>query len=295
MIRFDYDQAGWGSRRVYQDGALKPFAPDKVIVHWGGNGREARGIAEEMRFLRSWQSWHIYGRGWVDIAYAFGVGNTGSSYRLRGYNRSGAQSGDYEGDGIKENHEAIAIIWIGGKAGVISPAAFTTMNRLVAEAGFDTLIGHREVTPSKWRDCPGDTWLAWIHNPPPPLNMEDTMWPFYETDGYNQPTPPGRTHKREDVRWLQSKMNNLGAGIDDDGKLGPGTLAAFWTILGYNDGSVIDGGAGYAFDVVWAEQFGGAPGPQGPRGFDGPAGMQGPTGAPGPQGPQPTSSMFGYD
>jgi hypothetical protein len=259
VIQFDYDQADWGSRKVYADWVLRPFNPDKVIIHWGGNGREARGVGEEKQFLRNWQSWHIYGRGWVDIAYAFAVGNTGSSYRLRGYNRSGAQTGDYEGDGIKENHEALAIIWIGGKAGVISPAAFATMNRLVAEAGFDTLIGHREVIPSKWRDCPGDTWLAWIHNPPPPPppNMEDTMWPFYETDGYNEPTAPGRTHKRSDVKWLQTRMNDLGARILVDGKLGPGTLAMFWGLLSAPTQAMIDGVAGAAFDKLWAEQFAG--------------------------------------
>ena len=60
------------------------------------------------------------------------------------------------------------------------------------------------------------------------------LYPFYYTDGYTNPVPPGRSHKRDDVRVLQARLNVLGANpsLDEDGKLGESSLMAVEQITG---------------------------------------------------------------
>ena len=124
MITVDRDQAGWRSSRIYDDGALPGlWVPDKVVVHWGGATVPPVTKAGERSLLRGWQRFHINSRGWRDIAYNYAVGNSGERYRLRGWNPSGATSGDFEGDGIPENNEAVACVWLGGSSGSISTKA----------------------------------------------------------------------------------------------------------------------------------------------------------------------------
>jgi len=118
-IYYDRDQFEWGSRTRYEDGTQRPFTLDKIVLHWGGNtdpdgADNVATEAEESAILRGWQRYHIDSKGWTDIAYGFGFGNTGLVYRCRGYNRQGATSGDYDNDGIKENYEAMSFVWIGG-------------------------------------------------------------------------------------------------------------------------------------------------------------------------------------
>ena len=178
----DYDQADWGSTTRYADGDLTGlWVPDKAVVHWGGLTDPPRTIPGEMALLQSWQRYHINNKGWRDIAYNYGVGNSGSSYRLRGWNPSGATRGDFEGDGIKENNEAVAIVWLGGSRGVPTNAAFATMTRLINEAHAvidapPLVIGHRDVKGNT--TCPGAIWSQWIKErrwdiPPPPDPPEE--------------------------------------------------------------------------------------------------------------------------
>lgn len=189
MIRFDYDQQDWGSRTEYADYTKLPFRPDKVVIHYGGWTTQIVGVEDEKDRLRRWQRYHIDGRGWTDIAYNFAVGDSGSVYRLRGYNRSGAQSGDYEPDGIPENHEAIGVVWIGGapkpeNGGPYSPSeqAYAAMGRLVREADMPTVLGHRQIKPGS-TSCPGSYWQDWIDNqrwkiepPPEEEDMPEQQW-----------------------------------------------------------------------------------------------------------------------
>jgi N-acetylmuramoyl-L-alanine amidase len=181
MIHFDFDQAGWGSRTQYNDGVKLPWNPDKVVVHWGGGGYAAEGIQAEMARLRSWQNFHIDDKGWQDIAYNFGIGQSGNVYRLRGMNRSGATSGDFEPDGIPENHEAIAAVWIGGAKSKPSGLALASMARLINESGMSTVIGHQQV---KSTACPGPDWMRFVDAevwkelapPPPPPWPQPDAW-----------------------------------------------------------------------------------------------------------------------
>ena len=184
-IVFDRDQPDWGSTTEYADGTKLPWKLDKLVLHYGGSTDPGDGEAHEAKVLRNWQSWHINGRGWTDIAYNFAVGNTGLPYRLRGFNRSGATSGDLDDDGIKENYEALALVWIGGAPHEPTDAAYATMGRMVLEV-FDE-YGEVPVTvhsDHKATSCPGDFWRAWrdrqgwLDDVEPPQE-EDSMAGFY--------------------------------------------------------------------------------------------------------------------
>ncbi len=186
MIPYDYDQAGWGSVTRYDDwgGLAGLWVPDKFILHWGGNTRAPveASIAWEMARLRSWQSYHMQGKvpGWRDIGYNAAVGQSGKIYRCRGDNPSGATSGDYEDDGIRENAEGFAVVWIGGKDTVGGPseAAYDAYTRIIQSRPEYNVSGHMDVSP---RLCPGRDIMRYIANegwniPPPPPVPTDEMF-----------------------------------------------------------------------------------------------------------------------
>ena len=179
-IPFDVDQAGWGSRFTYPDGTKKPWKVDKWVLHYGGGANVAGGLDKAIEYaaarpdagvkpmfpsvenekfmLRRWQAYHVDSRGWTDIAYNYAVGQSGTIYRLRGENRSGATSGDYEPDGIKENNEARAVVWIGGAGQQPTAEAYASLSRLI-QADPRLVIGHSDV---KATSCPGDPIREWI-------------------------------------------------------------------------------------------------------------------------------------
>ena len=171
MIPYDIDQTEWGARgTLYPDGHLTPWRPDKVVIHYGGNanfaGDEVRAadrgypypsIEAETAVLRIYEQSHL-SRGWSGIAYNYAVGQSGTRYRLRGENRSGATSGDFDGDGIPENHEARAILWIGGKDQTPTQAALDAISSII-NAGPLWVTAHSD---HKSTGCPGDPLRAWI-------------------------------------------------------------------------------------------------------------------------------------
>lgn len=186
-VSFDRDQAAWGSRLTYPDGTTS-FNLDKIVIHWGGLTNGGAGSeAVESRILRGWQGYHIDSKGWSDIAYGYAVGQTGLRYRLRGWNRQGATSGDIDDDGIPENAEAVSFVWIGGTktAGGPSPAALRSLGRLIldvfAEYGEVPVTVHSD---HKATSCPGDDIRSWVNargweqatpTPIPEEGEEDTM------------------------------------------------------------------------------------------------------------------------
>ena len=156
-------QEEWGSSKVYDDGTLPGrWNPELIVIHWGGNTREIGNRLLAQAQLRGWQRYHIYSRGWRDIAYNYAIDELGNMYRLRGENSSGATSGR-DVDGVRWNEKAVNIVWIGGKADADGPsnAAKATLARYAVERGME-VIGHVET--GKATQCPGQDWLNFIHD-----------------------------------------------------------------------------------------------------------------------------------
>ncbi len=295
-ITVDYDQAGWRSTKIYGDGALSGlWVPDKVVVHWGGATVPPITKFGERRLLRGWQRFHIDSRGWRDIAYNYAVGNSGTTYRLRGWNPSGATSGDFEGDGIPENNEAVACVWLGGSGGRISDKAYAAMGGLVRDVLTvidlepDVVIGHRDVKGAT--TCPGNGWITWIR-----------------AEGWQ--TPPGADPEQEDDMVVRAAMQNQTEGfyveLQNQTTYPQGNDPGYWARTGQPNGPTdAEWDLPTAnFPTVLDELFTaaisagvlfGSPGPQGEKGDDGPQGVSGIRGPVGPQGVQGVQGIQGPD
>ncbi len=211
MTFFDVDQAGWGSRLVYDDGSWHPWNPDKWVVHWGGGTTLiAEGVAAEATTLRGWQRYHMNTKGWLDIAYNYAIGNSGTVYRLRGENRAGATRGDFEADGIPENHEARAVVFIINVGQAPSDLALAAFQRLYTADPLP-VIGHKWVfeqgTGGTSTSCPCPDLDLWLHANG--YEGDDEMTPEQETD----------------LAWLREFIVSVTEGVDaedeDGGPSGP--------------------------------------------------------------------------
>lgn len=243
VIEVDEDQADWGSSRIYPDGGIPGgglWVPNKGIGHWGGRTIPPLLHMNCRRILRGWQRYHINTKGWRDIAYNYPFCNHGVTFRARGWNPSGATSGDFEGDGIRENAQAVAIVHIGGSGGSISAKGFEAAGRLWRQVMAKVLdpalaIGHRDVKPTS---CPGNQYYDWVHSagwettpPPPPPSEDYTMQTVREGDGYRS---KGTFQKRVTVQAAQIQLayngyadaRTVDKACSADGVFGPGTKAS---------------------------------------------------------------------
>jgi hypothetical protein len=240
-MRFDLDQLEWGSRTVYPDGSKRPWNLDKIVLHWGGSTDPGDGQDHESAVLRGWQRYHMDTKGWTDIAYGFGFGNSGLVYRCRGFNRQGATSGDYDNDGIKENYEALSFVWIGGLGhGPPSDAAFAALGQAIRDVFAD--YGEVPVTvhsDHKATACPGDDIREWVNGKgwrietpveKPPIGGDHQMRTIRRGDGYKA---VGQRNRKSVIAaqgmladWgfadKRSEDNTCAA----DGIFGPGTETA---------------------------------------------------------------------
>jgi peptidoglycan hydrolase-like protein with peptidoglycan-binding domain len=164
--------ASWGAIVNYDSKNWTPWNPDKFVLHWGG-GKYSVGSAVdgnvdgEQAVIQGWERYHKYTKGWLGIAYNWAIGNSGTLYRLRGDNRSGAQAGDDEPDGIPENHEAIAVVFLVNTPDQVSEAAFATFRAMFARVPeIDTVIGHKDIDIGPGygtsTTCPGPQISAFI-------------------------------------------------------------------------------------------------------------------------------------
>lgn len=164
--------AEWGAKENY-DNWDDVFTPDDGIgLHHGGGAdypahNEPYSQAKEIAQIRSWEVYHI-SKGWRGIAYGWAIGQTGTVYRLRGWNRYGAHLGDLDGDGIVNNEEIIPVVFIGsGNHATLSPAAHEAFLALRAwmevESGHSLpLWGHKEVQTNKLTSCPGPLLMDYV-------------------------------------------------------------------------------------------------------------------------------------
>jgi hypothetical protein len=124
----------WGAAVNYDQWNDPHYDKDKIICHWVGvpvPDSAARGeVSAEKAQLRSSEKWHIENRGWRGIAYGWAIGNSGTCYRLRGWNIYGAHVGDVDRDGIVENKEGIPVLFIVGPGQSVSATGWITFVNL---------------------------------------------------------------------------------------------------------------------------------------------------------------------
>jgi hypothetical protein len=89
---------------------------------------------------------------------------SGTVYRLRGEQRSAATSGDIEPDGIPENYEARAVVFIMGGYQTPTAKALQAFKDLYQELGPDLpVIVHSDVRGTSYTKCPGTFLRVWVH------------------------------------------------------------------------------------------------------------------------------------
>ena len=150
------DAAGLVSATRITKHPTKP-AP-QVFIHHGASPTPAATVKAESAVWKSYQRYHMQTRGWTDIAYNFGVGQSGNSYVGRGWARQGGATGS------PQDRTSISICAIGNMS-VDAPS-----DEMVAEIvhlikwGIDEghlvgaedleILGHRDKPYST--SCPGD-------------------------------------------------------------------------------------------------------------------------------------------
>ena len=213
---------GWGAQVAYDQWSDRWVPKDKIAVHYGGGANTAGSVAEidadqisdAKAVLRSWERFHITGRGWRGIAYNFAVGQSGTVYRLRGWNLNGGHYGtdDIDYDGISANSESLACVFILG--GDQKPTA-------KAKQGFERLrgwlqttlavpslplYGHKEIAASGGHStsCPGPHLMAYVE-----AHRESTTTPptrFWDV-------PANHPHYG-DIEWLADRGITEGCAPD---------------------------------------------------------------------------------
>lgn len=155
-----YDVAEWGQRVHMSDGTYGTFNADKWMLHWPGS---AYSNSPSVAF-RNIEDYHIDHRGWKTIAYNYGIAPAGTIFRLRGENQSGATSGDLERDGIPENKEARAVIFLTNGA---PTAAQKNAFRRMWFADPLPVFGHKQVRELSGTgtitQCPGQGMMDFIN------------------------------------------------------------------------------------------------------------------------------------
>ena len=222
--------AAWRSKIKYDSWADPVHKKDAIAIHHGGNndyaaGRQPYSTEAEMAQLRAWERYHL-SKKWRGLAYGYGVGQSGTAYRIRGWNNYGAHLGDVDGDGVSNNQEIIPVILImSGKLHTPSPEMMVTIHRMRGyfEATEETALwlnGHQEIQTQK-TSCPGPNNMAWIreHRISAPAGGAPAP-----------PVAPAVTPTDDWLSWVKEEQDNLNrAGFGTlvvDGVNGPRTKHA---------------------------------------------------------------------
>lgn len=134
---------------------LDPEQVQGIALHWPGITSPLRTPRQVFDALRSWQAYHMDGRGWSDIAYQVAVDQRGDSYVLRGHRHRSGANGD---DDVNRRYGAMLLIVAQGEQP--TEAMIDTVRRQIARhrhlfPDSTEIVGHRDVRPEPTA-CPGD-------------------------------------------------------------------------------------------------------------------------------------------
>ena len=129
-------------------------------------------VEKEKAVLRGWEAYHL-SKNWRGLAYSDAIGQSGTLYRNRGMNATGAHysSDDIDYDGISENREALAVVFILGEGQAPSKYALRSFKKFRRWAQRQKMVadhlpvfGHQEVARSGGHStaCPGQPLMSWL-------------------------------------------------------------------------------------------------------------------------------------
>lgn len=224
-----------------------------IVAHYPAAGRDIGVLsqAQEASRLRGWRNYHVSGRGWADIGYNYGIGQSGRIYSLRG-NRAGAHAGGH-------NSTTVGVLFIVGDNEALTSAAkksFKSLRAYLRNKGAGSGVwGHQQMSGASTR-CPGPYIMRDVRdgslaagsgggaakpgggstyktvNKTAPLGLYDkdpkshSRIEDWQTDalGYTGKAADGffGPDTERDTKTLQRQL-----GVSDDGLVGEDTIAAW--------------------------------------------------------------------
>lgn len=210
-----------------------------VKVHYTG-GRVDPGIVKDhskcVAMVKSFQSYHMDGNGWLDLAYSM----VACPHRKVFVGRGPGHLTAANGPGLNAGH--YSVLGLVGSSGLVQPndnmlhGILDAIAYLRDKGGAGKEIkGHRD---GYFTDCPGGPLYAWVNKgaprpgstgTPAPAKPEPATKPIEVVWDGDVPRFPGRVLKYvkgkpymqgEDVRTWQAKLQKRGWDIDVDGLYG---------------------------------------------------------------------------
>lgn len=181
------------------------IAPSSCTAHYGGGPVWNGAIGDHSvcaGVVRSWQNFHMDGRGWSDIAYNMVACPHDYVFQGRGHGVRSAANGSNAG-----NQSSYAICYLGGEADPLTDGGKRAFRYAAQVLGQPLSKVH-----SDWfaTSCPGDQVRSWVRaGAPPPV-----------TGGIPQPPPEVPTTQEDAVRLIRN---------DVPGDPGRGQVWAVWS------------------------------------------------------------------
>lgn len=231
------DRAGWGARPPRS--VSRNVTARHLTAHYAGPSPWRNGIGSHDRcagIVRGYQSFHMDGNGWSDIAYSSLVCPHGVRFEGRGPGVRTAANGSNDG-----NSASLAICYVAGDRDPLTELARLAFLDEAARFGVPLDRVHSDWVPTS---CPGDELRAWVKGgtprpgiaPPPAPPTGPVDWVAVRRLGAallrraleNSPVRVARPGDRGTfVRFVQASLNAVAAfGLDEDGVYGPRTTDA---------------------------------------------------------------------
>lgn len=158
-----FSRIAWGARPARSGpGDLTVSRVKGIAIHWPAMSKPLRGFDAVAAALRSWQAFHMDGKGWSDIAYQVAVDQDGNRYELRGLRTQSGANGDND---VNEDYGALLLILAPGEQP--TDAMVTEVRNVVRDfraifPNGTAIKGHSQVRPEPTA-CPGPIAQAAIN------------------------------------------------------------------------------------------------------------------------------------
>lgn len=186
-----------------------------LVAHYPAAGRDigVLSMEQEASRLRGWRNYHVGGRGWADIGYNYGIGQSGRIYSLRG-NRAGAHATGH-------NSTTVGVLFIVGDNEPLTDAAkasFRALRAHLRKKGAGAGVwGHQQMRGASTR-CPGPYIMGSIRAgelTKGSTTPKPTPKPKPEPEGLFGMTVQKPKTRQKDLKLPQRKWKTIPA--DDEG------------------------------------------------------------------------------